>query len=214
MLRLSFLWIALSAVACDNTVYDPHNIDPRPARALPTCPDSASDSYHFPVGTFREEYSGADKFVRDWYSKHLMAMNEVSLSCGEAVFSEAYRFLWLRAFHQPIAVRISRIGDTYALQAIRRGYDPGDIVREEPKALTATEWRRFKAALETANFWKEPTEPPPNGIVGLDGAQWIFEGRLDNYHIVDRWSPHDAFQELGLVFIDLAGLTGKVDPIY
>jgi hypothetical protein len=193
-------------------------MNPKPARTLLACPGSTSDSYHFPVGTFREKYSGADKFARDWYSKHLMAMKEPSLSCGEVDYSEAYRFLWLRNFHQPIAVRISRTGDAYTLRIVQTsgagGYRPGDVLRAETRTLTATQWQKLKVELKKANFWKEPTEPPPDGIVGLDGAQWIFEGRFDDYHIVDRWSAEGPFRELGLVFIDLADLIDQVGPIY
>jgi len=67
-----------------------------------SCPVSPQLRY-FPVGTFGPLNS--DLFVREWYSKHLVAMEEPSLSCGVLEDTETYRFLWLRTFHNPVAVR-------------------------------------------------------------------------------------------------------------
>jgi hypothetical protein len=57
-----------------------------------SCPESQEVRY-FPVGTFGPRNS--DLFVREWYSKHLVAMGEPSLSCGVLKDTETYRFLWL-----------------------------------------------------------------------------------------------------------------------
>lgn len=46
------------------------------------------------------------KFQTEWYSKHLAAMKEASLYASENDAVESYRFLWLRSFHHPVAVRI------------------------------------------------------------------------------------------------------------
>ena len=54
-------------------------------------------------------------------------------------------------------------------------------------------------------------------MVGVDGAQWIFEGVKDStYHVVDRWSPdngesalsrnHDAYRSRQIE----AALSGSV----
>lgn len=50
-----------------------------------------------------------DDFVRGWYSSHLRSMAEPSLSCG--AIEDSYRFVWLRSFHSPVAVRMYRDRD-------------------------------------------------------------------------------------------------------
>ena len=145
---------------------------------------------YFPEGTFREKdrHWDSDAFLRGWYSRHLNAMNETSLSCGPRTSDESYRFLWLRSFHAPIAVRIERTGEKYTLIGKildgLGGYDPGRIERRIRKHLTAEQWRRAIIALDQLDFWKMPTTQ--HDIVGTDGAEWIIEGRKDAYHVVDR----------------------------
>jgi hypothetical protein len=45
-----------------------------------TCPAQASDGLYFPLGTFDRR----DTSLRWWYSIALRAMNEPSMSCGQA----------------------------------------------------------------------------------------------------------------------------------
>ena len=55
----------------------------------------------------RSSVTGArplDAFRQEWYSKHLNAMGEPRLP---DVPNEAYRFLWLRTFEDPIMVRLT-----------------------------------------------------------------------------------------------------------
>src|SRR5215468_3618237 len=95
-----------------------------------SCPESPQLRY-FPVGTFGPRNS--DLFVREWYSNHLVAMGELSLSCGVLQDTETYRFLWLRTFHNPVAVRVFRRGDDYDLEGVildgAGGYNPGHVSR-------------------------------------------------------------------------------------
>jgi hypothetical protein len=93
------------------------------------CPDRAADDYFFPVGRFIY----GDAFVRHWYSDHLRAMQEHSLSCGDEMPPETYRFLWLRSFRAPIAVTVVAERDggarlTAARTNGRGGYGPGEVV--------------------------------------------------------------------------------------
>src|SRR6266481_2721376 len=68
-------------------------------------PDAAE--FFFPKGALGQRGSQFDEdaFNREWYSKHLRSMAEPSLSCGEPR-GESYRFLWLRTWGRPIAVRV------------------------------------------------------------------------------------------------------------
>jgi hypothetical protein len=60
-----------------------------------------------------------------------------------------------------------------------------------------------------------PTQPSRRDL-GLDGAQWVIEGRrVDAYHVVDRWSPRGGpYRDAGLAFLQLAGLSATGKEVY
>src|SRR5262245_42348787 len=151
------------------------------------CPEALVARY-FPIGVFGSP--DTDLFHRQWYYIHLAAMEEPSLSCGALEDTEAYRFLWLRSSHNPIAVRVFRRGVDYSLEAVildgNGGYEPGHVSRRVTKTLSRDQWQAVIAGLEGVQFWQMATQCDE---LGLDGAQWIVEARRGGrYHIVDRWS--------------------------
>jgi len=156
------------------------------ALSLPTI--SAAETAYFPKGV---EFF--PKGAEHWYPKHLETMKEPSLfqqSTNKAV--EQYRFLLLRTFHKPIAVRIWKNSAGITLRVVRLsgagGYNPGRIERDESLALTAEQWDAFSKLLEKSSFWDSPTAEKDLG--GLDGSKWILEGQAaGKYHVVDRWTP-------------------------
>jgi hypothetical protein len=140
----------------------------------------AADMTYFPKG------------AEHWYPEHLKAMKEPSLlqqSTNQAV--EQYRFLWLRTFHKPIAVRVRKDSAGITLRVVRLsgvgGYDPGRIEHDESFVLTADQWDGFLKLLSKSSFWDSPSA---EDVVGVDGPRWILEGQAaGKYHGVDRWSP-------------------------
>ena len=174
--------------------------------------------FFFPKGVFGERLPSFDQdaFTREWYSQHLRAMTKPSLSCGESS-GESYRFLWLRTWGRPIAVRIEA-GRSSTLTAVELdgagGYEPGKVSRKVQRQLSAA---TLSEALKATGFWKMPGRLPTHG---LDGAQWVMEGRSGlNYHVVDRWSPAPGVcRELCLMLVKFAGLMpfgeSKRDSIY
>jgi hypothetical protein len=67
----------------------------------------------------------------------------------------------------------------------------------------AARWARLLDALIAVNFW---AVDPIDELQGLDGAQWLIEGRRGNiYRGVSRWSPGGEVHVLGRLFFDLAG---------
>jgi hypothetical protein len=96
----------------------------RAAQARTTCPEPAATDTFFPQGELYSLRSDLDAFVREWYSMHLRAMGEPSLSCGLPSEEEVYRFLWLRTFHHPIAVRIVRTADGAKLDVTELARSP------------------------------------------------------------------------------------------
>jgi hypothetical protein len=87
----------------------------------PQCQDASSDQFFFPDGSLG----------RRWYSQHLRAMSEPSLSCGRPK-GEVYRFLWLRTWGRPVAVRVEAApGDLFvaAVELDGAAGRPGKVSR-------------------------------------------------------------------------------------
>ena len=143
----------------------------------------ASRTVYFPPG------------AEHWYPQYLEAMREPSLfeeSTNKTV--EQYRFLWLRTFDKPIAVRMRKDAAGMTLRVVRLSgkgcYDPGHIERDDSFSVTLDEWNEFLKLLEKSSFWDFPATEI--NLTGVDGSQWILEGRAGGkYHSVDRWTPSE-----------------------
>lgn len=143
-----------------------------------------------------QQYFPPGVLADDSYARHLGAMREPSLwelSQNDAT-AEVYRFLWLRSFDNPIAVRLVVTSNGSRLiskvSSGKAGFETGHLIRNQESRLTkqATEW--FLDDVKQVTFWKAPSRDQSHQ--GLDGAQWIVEGvKLGRYHIIDRWSPED-----------------------
>jgi len=71
---------------------------------------SAQDTY-FPSGALSDSDRGDSDLAR-WYSGQLKALDEPSLLAeARNTSTQSYRFLWLRSFHHPIAVRLDVMAD-------------------------------------------------------------------------------------------------------
>jgi hypothetical protein len=135
----------------------------------------------------------------------LCAMNEPSLSASGP---ETYRFTWMRHHHNPVAVRMSRAGDGIAVVAVQADvHDPTNARRHEFK-VTVDAWKTLLAHLDAADFWNMAGDPEDDER-GLDGADWIIEGRRANiYHSVIRWEPKPGpFRVACEDFINVSGLS-------
>ncbi len=206
---LAYLVVLLgSACATSDDGWRPFN--PGVASPAETCPPDGPNSFYFPSGVLDD-----DAFRRQWYSEALTAMREPSLSCGVPIADETYRFLWLRSFDQPIAVRIARTGEHYELDAVvlngAGGYSPGRVLRRVRRTLSQSQWEQTVSALEGIGFWTMPTTKL---VLATDGAQWIIEGRGDHYHVVDRWGGDDGVRRVGLTFLNLSEISISADLIY
>jgi hypothetical protein len=183
----------------------------------------------FPPGTFEEAPGDDNEFVVSWYSKGLRALREPSLAArARNQRAHSYRFLWLRSFDPPIAVRLDISpdgGGTLTVKATggKGGFDIGTLVTNRRRVMSRAEVRRFLSALAPARFWQLPTEEPAiiehaDGSITIhaDGAQWILEGvKAGRYHVVDRWSPkHGAFREAALWLLRRARLRIPPDRVY
>ena len=159
-----------------------------------------------------------DDFQREWYSRHLLALGESILPEGRG---ETYRFLWLRSFHRPIVVRVVCLEKACEIVARRSdgegGYEPGTVVERKARKLSDGDVARVRDLLARAQFWRPQ---PKDSRIGLDGAQWVLEGRRGrDYHLWDVWSPEAAgpfaqFRELCLQLVRLSGVAVRQNEIY
>ena len=193
--------------------FTPVDADCYPGQSLETAMDKQS---FFPPKVLAQDQAG-NQFRNGWYSRHLRAMKEESLYSPEDEWVESYRFLWLRTFHHPVAVRIWKCGSARFISVKELdgagGYEPGKLKLERQRELTQDEWREFLRHLEDSCYWQLSTQ---DDNLGNDGAQWIFEGvRRGRYHMVDRWTPRSgSYRELCLYVLKLSGLKVDTSELY
>jgi hypothetical protein len=162
---------------------------------------SAQDSY-FPSGAL-SDYDKSDSFKARWYSEHLKALNEPSLlKEAKDPALQSYRFVWLRTFHHPVAVRLDIMSDGTGTLTVKiangaGGYKPGKLIKNTTASVTQQQTDKFLGQVRDAGFWELPSFEKTSGC---DGAEWIIEGVKDGkYHVVNRWTPSTGpVRELGM----------------
>jgi hypothetical protein len=166
---------------------------------------------YFPNGVLSADRR-TDEFMQKRYSEQLAALREPSLwESSKTQQTQSYRFLWLRTFHHPIAIRVDVNPDgtsqlTTKMTSGKGGYAPGKLIKNLTVTLSKEQTDWFIGKIELYRFWQLPSVQETGGN---DGAQWVVEGIKDHaYHIVDRWTPKDGdVRAIGLVLInDLAKL--------
>jgi len=174
---------------------------------------------YFPPGSL-SDIPRNDEFLSQWYSAQLKALDEPSLwALSKSQKGQSYRFLWLRTFHHPIAIRIDIKADgsaqlTTKMTSGAGGFKPGRLMKNITSGLTKEQTDRFLNKIKQHGFWELAAHREP---AGLDGAEWIIEGVKDgNYRIVNRWSPKGGpVRVLGLFMLNgLAKLKIPPDEIY
>ena len=173
---------------------------------------------YFPKDSFANDPDSSD-FEARWYAKHLRAMAEPSLlDASKDRTVVAYRFLWLRTFHHPIAVRLTIRPDGTASLVGKEttgqgGYKAGVVSVSKSSEVSALQVQEFLRLLQEATFWSSRTKEDAGGD---DGAEWILEGVRDGtYLVVDRWSPKTGdYRNLCLFLLKLAGIKVEAKDVY
>lgn len=120
------------------------------------------------------------------YLAELCAMGEPSLSVSGR---ETYRFIWTRHLRNPVAVRVTRAGADIAVVAVEGDAHDPSAQRRHEFTVTTEVWTSLRAHLDAADFWNLAGDPADDER-GLDGADWVLEGRRGGvYHSVIRWEP-------------------------
>ncbi len=149
-------------------------------------------------------------FRLGWYSKHLVALKEPVLNDSSP--TKVYRFTLLPSFRNPIAIRLENKKDQITLYWKvcdgKGGYDSGKLLTDKKKKLSLKEWTQFQQKIDSIDFWNTPTID--NSVFGVDGTQWILEGKeFGKYHVVDRWNGRNI-QPICLDLLKMTDLDIKV----
>jgi hypothetical protein len=171
--------------------------------ATSTC---AQDVQYFPnlaLGDTQQEHD----FVAGWYSTELKALGEPSMLQLSKARAHAYRFLWLRARHNPVAIRldVSEHGKSLLTVKVTNGRGgfggPGLLIKNETRELSKEETEWFLDQVEKEQYWSLPTRDDSHD--GCDGAVWVIEAAKDgSYKVVARWSPQKGpVRTLGLAML-------------
>lgn len=177
-----------------------------------------ADDNYFPVGIFGPHESELN-WIRKFYSSSLAAMQEPPLFPLKDKNVETYRFLWLRAFHPPVAVRLWKTGNQSYISTKQlsnvgvpingEAIFPKTLAVNETQSISDGAWAHFQELLKKAEFWSMPTtdETP----IGPDGSGWLLEGvKQDQYHMVHRQSPEQgAYREVCIYLLRVSRV--KID---
>ena len=176
---------------------------------------------YFPEKTFGDD-PRLDQFVSGWYSGQLKALKEPSLlELSKTPSTESYRFLWLRSFHHPIAIRVDMQANGSATLTTRiasgaGGYPPGKLIlRLAPGILTKDEAQKLISHINASGFWQLPSYERDRA--GNDGSEWVVEAAVHGkYHLVSEWSPKNGpIRDLGDMFLfELAKVNVPKNEIY
>jgi hypothetical protein len=134
---------------------------------------SAQDSY-FPKAAL-DNNDRLDATRAHWYSCQLKALDEPSLlDAAKDPSLQAYRFIWLRTFHHPVAVRIEVMADgtaklTAKVASGAGGYDPGKLVENSSRLLTQAQTDKFLRKVDRTEFWKLPGYDHVVGVTARSG---------------------------------------------
>jgi hypothetical protein len=178
---------------------------------------------YFPPLAFSDD-PNRDGFTQDWYSRHLKALDEPSLwEMSKSSTDQVYRFLWLRTFHHPVAVRLNVTDDGTGLLTVKEadgagGYEPGKVIVNRTSKVSKQKTKLFLDKIEELGYWNLPTrEEKSKTVIILDGSRWVLEGVRDGkYKVVDHWTPKDGpVRDLGVFLVfDLAEMKVPQGDIY
>ena len=186
-----------------------------------TASATAQEAY-FPKNALGRDVR-SDQRKAMWYSHELKVLGEPSFfKLANNPSSESYRFLWLRTFHPPIAIRLDLQADGSGILTTKTAngeagfpYTVKQLAKSGSRTIERERIQALLGRLTRAGFWSLP--PETYDQTGTDGSQWIIEGiKQGTYHFVDRWSPDEgSVRELGLMFIfDLAQMKIPEDQVY
>jgi hypothetical protein len=141
----------------------------------------------FPPQTF----SGpSGKLMAHWFSRDLHLLREEPLWPPASASTRIYRITILPAFFAPESATLTTLPDgrgRITFNTLVSKTNPQ--LSTDARSISSQQVADFTSTLNRAQFWQSPTEVQSRGM-GIDGAEYIFEGVHDGeYHVVLRWCP-------------------------
>lgn len=145
-------------------------------------PDTST--LYFPVDTFK-----TTGILEDWANKVLLSLNEPDFKSylGEGNF---IRLTWLRAFENPIVIRINKFGDTAYVALKENSFslnspENDKLLKDTIINIDKKEWNQFIDQINKSDYWNSQYS---DSILGKDGAIWFLECRTnERYKVIQRW---------------------------
>lgn len=172
---------------------------------LLTCTWSAAQEIYFPPkvfgeGRFAKRGAEVDSFL-------LKRLEEPSLfTKAQSTSAEAYRFLWLRTFHSPIAVRLEVQPDGTSLLTTKIAdghagfpYTVTKLIQNTTRSLSREQTDAFRRKVQSEGFWSA-TSRDTGGPSATDCDGWTIEGiKNGKYHVAERSVPNRLPQNVRMV---------------
>jgi hypothetical protein len=185
---------------------------------------SIPETNYFPVSLL-DEQPKADQLIWNGFSSTLQELDEPSIwersKGGEA---HCYRFLWIGTWAGSLtlwlsfSVRVEFSADGRAQLCGRASWvEFGDSATPWgsglPKIVSTEQSEEFLGHVAASEFWTLPT---CFNRIGVDGANWVFEGCRDGtYHVVRAWCPPvGPVRDLGLYFLSLSSIPIDTQKLY
>lgn len=198
-IQLHLTLLALLLVASPSLAHEQRKLSQQKQNRIAKVFDAANRKY-FP--------NILSAFAQAWYANALLAMGEESLqTLPKPTIKFVFRFLWLRSFHHPITIRITKYGDGKTTLTAKElsGRGGWHLIKDVEVVWTEEQFQQLQQKLSSAKFYNQKSVD--TSVSGFDGAQWIFETNdSGRYHIVDRWSPKDELRDLGIYLLKSGSL--------
>lgn len=157
--------------------------------------------------------ANAMEYINQYFSKFLHAAKEPILY-NDYQGQEIYRLSEFGALTAETIITVARKGEIITMKSsfwsrerienAENGISYIESTHQQP--LSMAEWDHLQILLKQCDYWNLP--PFIRDLKGLDGVFWVLEGHsTDGYWIVNRWSPEDAFSEVGKYLFQLANIS-------
>jgi hypothetical protein len=158
---------------------------------------------------FTKDYLYSLEYSRDeidFLEKFFKSMNEPCLyNMRISENKEIYRFTYIRSFHNPICIRIEKVGneiDLYWKKLKGSGaYCEKELKESKKKKITINEWNQFIKLLDKAEFSKLPKLKER---IMCDGDRWVLEMKTSLiYKIHSTNIPEENFKDVFKYLLEL-----------
>jgi len=155
----------------------------------------AQETYFPPKAFGEEKWAGREAEVDSFLLKRLEEPSLFTIARNAPV--ESYRFLWLRTFHNPIAVRmdVQRDGTSFLTIKVADGHagfprTVTKLIQNTTRSLSRAQTDAFRKKVRTEGFW-EAVSRDSGGPAATDCDGWLLEGSQNgSYHVVERAIPN------------------------